>query len=113
MTEMTRTQKEDKVASIQVKQRRKLKLPEDFIHEGRTQLLIAFHSCMKRQFATLVASGRGLTPTELRDVARTFAMGWAEALASRGDTVATHYWAINFGNMTMADWWPGNEWKFW
>lgn len=76
-------------------------------------LLKRFKECMSRQFSERIASHGGLTDVELRNVARTFAMGWAEALGASGNSVATYCWALAFGDITTEHWWPGDEWKFW
>lgn len=79
----------------------------------KNSLLRRFKEYAARQFRTTILLKGGLSKEELRDVARTFACGWSEGMAARGDTVGVHCWALAFGNITMPDWWPGDEWKFW
>src|SRR5689334_13020870 len=93
----------------------KLVSHDQFKTRLRAVLISKFIECHRRMFESTIRKGNwvGLSPTDLRQLVRSFAMGWAESAAARGDTVYCHSWAMVFGEITMPDWWPGPEWRFW
>lgn len=86
---------------------------QQFAVKLKDELIRRFKECMRRQFKERMQTHGGLTDLELRNVVRTFAMGWAECYASQGDTLRTHAWALALGDITTEHWWPGPEWRFW
>lgn len=86
---------------------------QEFAKHLKDSLIRRFKECMRRQFSEIVKTRGGLTDKELRDVVRTFAMGWAECYAASGDTLRTHAWALALGEITLDHWYPGPEWRFW
>lgn len=50
---------------------------------------------------------------QLRDLVRTYAMGWVAALAQAGDEPRVADWFLQFRGMEKEDWWPDDSWMWW
>ena len=71
---------------------------------------------MKERFlrCAAVQFPNGVPPDQHRDIIRTFAMGWNEALRSRRDLLAQKEFMLHYGAMiNQVDWYPDSTWKWW
>lgn len=67
-----------------------------------------FIECMKMMYGA-----KDVEPIQLRDLVRTFSMGYAEALMAVGDRGAMARYIEEYRLIAAETWMPGNEWKWW
>lgn len=68
----------------------------------------------KQSMSYLYPGAGGVSRDQMRDLVRTFSMGWVEGLRAHNQVEAVREWAEGLGlEVSNVGWWPDETWIWW